>query len=65
MQNIFNDKLQELKTPVRKASYVEGLTDFESQVLIELKKLRRRTKHWKGVNMAIDIVSKLKPNNND
>jgi hypothetical protein len=55
----FDTKRQELKTPVRIASYNQGLEDCKEQVLIELKKLRRRTSNWKGVNMAINTVYKL------
>lgn len=62
MLNTFNERKQELKTPVRVSSYTLGLEDYGNEALNELKRLRRRTKHWKGVNMAINIISKINQN---
>lgn len=60
---MFNEKIKELKTPVRRTSYIEGLTDYQNEAVIQLKRLRRKSKDWRGVTQAITCIINLKPNN--
>lgn len=65
---MLSDKLKagiaEQKGPATKTAYRKGLTDCQDEVLINLKRLRRKTKHWRGVNKAIDLIENLKPEEN-
>lgn len=56
--------INENKGPMTKAAYSKGLTDFQVESVKQLKRLRRKTKQWRGVNKCIDLILNLKPENN-
>ncbi len=56
--------INENKGPMTKAAFSIGLITFQREAVKQLKRLRRKTKQWRGVSKALELIENLKPENN-